>query len=353
MQKNCVLIVFSLLVVSCYCQEFSFEGLWTDDVVDGGFGGNFSICIDGTNAWGLYSEFGLAIGSISEDGLTFSGTFYEGGQAPCLVGPFSLSIVDNGTRFEGKYGCREQLLYTWNARRINFEVQSDHDCAKVIPFTNTNNIVDGKWWKETNGKSSQVDFCTNNDYEYQTSYSNPTFTPEGYDEGIWFKSRKIATGTFYRANNNGALPGTSIWFINTDGNLVNIWWVGLTENLNIRQINDTDIHGYDVFEYTHGTTQGNCARYSALSGQNFDYYPYAEEVIYFSPYERVYPDFTISQTSQLEVNSTVDITTGLSTVSTALSTGLGTSLSTVYGGSSDASAITYSFAILLITLLFC
>jgi len=357
MQKGCFFIVFSLLVVSCYCQdlEFSFEGLWTDDIQDGGFGGNFSICVDGNNAWGLYTEFGLTIGTISDDGLTFTGTFYEGGETGddnCIIGPFSITLVENGTRFEGLYGCREKLLYNWSGRRINSEEQSDHDCAKVISFSNNKQDLDGKWFKASNGEVSLVDFCTNTEGGYQTSYSQPSFTPEGYDEGVWFHSRKFATGTFYRANNNGALPGVSLWFVNPDGNLANVWWAGLTADLNIAQIHDADIHGYDIYEYTHGTTSSLCARYSALANQPFDYYPYEEELFSFPTYEREYPDFTLS-TSEF---TTVEVSSNATTIDSV--SGYSTGLSTVDDGistnqSSDSSVVAYSFTILLITLLFC
>jgi len=211
-----------------------------------------------------------------------------------------------------------------------------------MSFKSTNNILDGRWWKPTNGKSSQVDFCTSTDNTYEASYDNPTFTPEGFDEGTWYHNRKIATGKFYRANNNGALPGTSLWLINPDGNLVNIWWAGLTGNFNIQEINDTRIHGYDIYEYAHGTTEGVCSRFSALAGQKFDYYPYEQELFYFSTFEEDISYYSIP----VAVNATSGSSGAQS--SGAQSSGVASS-----NNSSDASVLAYSFAVLLITLLFC
>jgi hypothetical protein len=186
--------------------------------------------------------------------------------------------------------------------------------------------LDGTWWKASNGSNSQLDFCTDSSGSYQTSYTNPSNTPEGYDEGSWFLYRKIATGVFYRANNNGALPGHSIWFINPDGYLANIWWAGLVDKINIKHIGDSNIHSYDIFTYSHGTTDKLCSRFSSLAGQNFDYSPYNHVLFSFEPYDRQYPA-NFYNVSSLPYP--------------------------IYLQENSSSVLAYSFVLLMITLLYC
>ena len=94
----------------------TWQGAWTDTTH--GTGSFYTCVIAGPNGSklvsGVFSEYGWVIGTVSDDGYTLTGTFYESG-ANGAVGNFSLTMSENGQLFNGFYTLESDptLSNTW------------------------------------------------------------------------------------------------------------------------------------------------------------------------------------------------------------------------------------------------
>lgn len=239
-------------------------------------GGSFYICADDTSANGLYSEFGLAVGSLSNN--EWNGTWYEGGIGDCLTGSFNIKF--SGSSYSGSYTCAGATTSVkWSGSKTSNANVTDKECGKLIGSTNSSS-PNGKWSASSVDGISQVDFCSDKD-TFEASYFRPSNIPLGYDTGDLYRRQTVGVGAFYRSNKNGAYPGSSLWFINSDGDLANIWWAGHYDYLNLYMINDTVIHSYDIYSFRSGTNEDQCSRFEPIEDEPYDYYPYAYELFYF------------------------------------------------------------------------
>lgn len=273
-------VLLSVLLSSCTC---SFAGLWSDSRK----GGSFSICVNNDTANGIYSEFGLAVGTLSDNGNTWEGTWYEGGVGDCLTGNFSLTL--SADVFQGTYNCANNasLNFTWTATRNSTDNQTAIQCGDLADQY-SHKSMQAKWAFETSAGLTQVDFCVN-DYEddddtkqdFYASSFRPAFISQGFDTGYTARGNTIGGGSFWRGNENGALPGSSLWFLSSEGTLVNLWWAGHYDYLNLDLISDTDLHDVDVYSLKSGTSEEQCRRYEQIEYEPYDYYPYEYELFYF------------------------------------------------------------------------
>jgi len=309
------LIIFCFFIAFYNCQVFtSFDGLWTDNVEAGGYGGNFSICTQGSVAYGMESEFAISYGVLSEDGLTWSGNFYEVFPQPdynCAYGTFSYTLTENGTRIVGMYGCENRRLYfNYFAKRINADTQTSMECGQVMSLTEQQKSLNGRWISTLNGEAAKLDFCIDGN-KFSASYDTNSQLPEGYDEGMVFNT-KVAAGASYLANIKGALPGGSLYFLTPSGDLARIYWNGQNLFPNIYQINDPASHGYNIYRFTAGTVSSNCNRYASLANQPADFEDYTQvEESNFEAYDRQYPVFYPNATSYYNQNGAGHIVASL------------------------------------------
>jgi len=281
--KFFVLAVLISVLISGYTasSSSSIAGIWTDSR----WGGNFSICVNNQTANGLYSQFGIAEGTLNSQNTTWTGSWYQGGLSDCLTGTFSLTFHNN--TYSGNYSCDSlgNVNFTWSGNLLVSGSKANltsQQCGTLIDSTSSASM-DGQWSYQTYYGPNQVDFCVNDDGTFDASYVHPgSYIPLGFDSGTWTRSQTVGVGSFYRSNKNGALPGTSLWFVNSDGDLANIWWAGHYEYLNINETYDTLIHSYDTYTIVSGTSYDQCIRFRTIENEPYDYYPYAQLLFYFN-----------------------------------------------------------------------
>ena len=276
------------VVLLSVCIAFTTSAITPGVYTDSRKGGSFNICATNNTANGLYSEFGLALGTVntSNSRTTWAGEWYEGGLGDCLYGTFSLTF--SSSSFSGSYTCNnnDTLEYEWSG---DLQEKRSNLTARECGTVGSGSLL-GKWSFEDSQGLYQVDFCVDGavgsdeddfDSEWEASYFRPNnFIPIGYDNGVTPKS-EIAVGSFYRSNEDGALPGTALWFVSADGDLSYIWWAGHYDYLNIDLIADTEIHGYETYTLKSGTTADQCSRFEPIADEPYDYYPYEYELFYF------------------------------------------------------------------------
>jgi len=264
-------------------QKQTIQGVYSDSRK----GGSIYICVENNTVSGIYSEYGLVVGTINSKNV-FNGTWYEGGLGNCLTGNFSLNFESGN--FSGTYNCASNYSANYNWTGVALfntsipQTVTNIQCGKLIGTTSSSYSMDGKWAYSSIYPYglNQVDMCVNKNGQFDASDFHPSYTPIGFDTGPWYRYQTVGTGSFYRANNNGALPGSSLWFLNSDGNLANLWWAGHFPYLNLHLINDTSIHSYDIYNYVSGTSQAECTRFRPIVNQEYDYYPYAQDLFYFN-----------------------------------------------------------------------
>lgn len=290
--------LFAFVILAAVVVAVDINGYWTDSR----YGGNFPICATNVSANGLYTEYGLAVGSF--DGKTWEGSWYQGGVGDCLSGGMKLTFNTNS--FSGKYWCNTDpdTQFDWSGDKENNTTPTNFECGAVAESTSGRGM--GGLWVNTIATNDvdRVDFCQYEDKTFQASYTQGhSQTPLGYDAGYWANGMTISYGSAYRTNQyddyDGVLPGTSLWFINADGDLANIWWAGHFKALNLRQMNNTQIHTYNVYKFVEGTTENECSRYSNLAELDYDYYPFKFIIYYFYYFEYQYPSTASASTVML------------------------------------------------------
>ncbi len=115
-----LMVLIGMIAVGCYAAEtkenvndaaVGWAGTWIDTM------GTQVLTVDGRNVTGVYTDPPIAVsrtgeGTISEDGKVLSGSWSQ-------FGPFTFTLSDDGTYFNGTYGYGESNAVdeaddTWN-----------------------------------------------------------------------------------------------------------------------------------------------------------------------------------------------------------------------------------------------
>lgn len=264
MQTMIRALLLTLFVSAVLCQ--SFNGVWTDDST-GGFGGDLYICVDDGDLYGMYSEVGIVVGTVSDDGVAV-GRWYEGGQEGCISGNFEWTL--DGDSFTGFWTCdgnQTPVQHDWSESRTSEDNPTTKQCARLA----RRGPVDGHWFSGTAANGGVTyDICTDDD-SYEASYF--FVNNAGYETGYADEGGRVAGGAFYGRHGLGVLPGSSLWFHLADGTNGNTWWLSFNTP-DIDNIDNNDVHGYDTYVLNYGTTEGKCDRFADFEDDYVDYFGY-------------------------------------------------------------------------------
>ena len=277
-----------------------FNGGWTDDVEAGGIGGVFYICVkdDKVTLNGLYSENGLVVGTISDK--TANGRFLEGGgdSVYCNSGQFQFTLADDEASFSGFYICdsNPSVQQSWNSTKIIEDKPNPKQCALLAD----SGSCTGHWYVSNSTVANRLDFCqTSSDYKLSFKANETT---SQFGEGVTAYDGVVSSGIIYTENNDGSLPGTSLWYVSVDGDLYHIYWAGLGQKY-IKKVNDPQYHSYVKYRYAGETTNTDCRSLNYLVDQPYDYYPIDDELKYYNYF--YYYNLGLSSSSQIAISFVV------------------------------------------------
>lgn len=254
----------------------SFAGTWRDNR-----GYNISICVSGNKLQGSYSEFGFVQATLSENGTTAQGRWYEARNpfAPsssfdCPNGGFTWKL-QSSSKFLGNYDCadtNEQDNFDWEASRFSPDITpTSTDCGELW---STNDDASGAWIIDPY-IPSYWDICIDKQtHKYHSSYECDTSLDcYGYETGFWYENGKILIGSFtnYYPDGNKA-DGAAITALLSDGSLVHYLWAEpvtvqhvLTKTQHIAEYNITQ----DVYDYPNIT---QCQRNQDIYDQRYQHF---------------------------------------------------------------------------------
>jgi len=266
----CLLVL--ALSLGSFGQSSTFTGIWEVDFPYALTTSYLYICENSdSRATGLFNEQILLIGYVNNS--IYSGSFYEGFyDGGCYYGTFRFQLVaatkKNPTQFTGDFVCGDDnSVVSWTANLINPETPTDLECANVANF---DTFTIGGYYLGTNTGSYNVDFCNYDSNSYEASYSDGSF-----DYGLTALEGRIAYGGIkYKPNLGGALPGSSLSYVDINGDLHTIFWAGIGIDFfhTSEYLNNSLVHRYDSYIYEEGTNDNNCNRNNALADAKVYYY---------------------------------------------------------------------------------
>jgi hypothetical protein len=163
-------------------------GAWTD--VNFGFGRMYLCQTPSGYVRGVYSELGWVEGSVSPDGTTLSGRFYDAGDSHQVSGDFSLTLNDS-SHFQGKWAFDNSgKTYWWNETRVSVSVPSQYAC--MLPDNTVQSEttlvgaqLQGVWRYDASPSADTLDICFNADgTRFEASYNLNGGVDRGYITGF-------------------------------------------------------------------------------------------------------------------------------------------------------------------------
>jgi len=236
------------------------------------------ICQDDTRITGLFNEQTIFIGF--PDGDTATGYFYEGySEGGCTSGEFTFNVDNSSATFYGTIACDDGGSFNWNGTLISTVRPNVVECANIANFDTY--TVGGFYIGATNG-SANADLCVYDNSEYEGSYTDGSF-----DAGSAVQEGRILAGIKLTPNQDGALPGSSLIYVDVNGDLHTIWWAGVSTNYTRSPIylGNSQVHRYDTYSRAKGTSDANCNRNNeiVLADANYYFNPIDFENYYVNP----------------------------------------------------------------------
>ena len=201
----------------------TWQGAWTDTTH--GTGSFYTCVIAGPNGSklvsGVFSEYGWVIGTVSDDGYTLTGTFYESG-ANGAVGNFSLTMSENGQLFNGFYTLESDptLRNTWVESRIDITKDVTSKCWLEDVFFS----VAGSWIVDQPGVYfyNYMDICIGSDGSFEASYEFANLSFPGYIYGTAYDATSVK-GTFYEQQYGDITESVGIMRLTLNGLQFSTW----------------------------------------------------------------------------------------------------------------------------------
>jgi len=267
----------------------NFQGVWKldqPDVISESF---IYICVNSDErATGLFNEQTIFIGYVNDN--TFSGNFYEGYyDGGCTTGTFEFTINSKTRTFSGSFICEDDgSLVDWSATQVSNSKPTDVECANVAEF---NTFTVAGFYIGTNTGSANADVCVYDNDFYEASYSDGSF-----DYGTSVLEGRIIYGIKGKPNGDGVLPGSSLSYVDVNGDLHNLFWAGVAIEFTRSSVylNNSQVHQYDSYSFVQGTNDFNCNRNNQLV--------VAEPNYYFDPVYFYYYYITTNTSSSLAIS---------------------------------------------------
>ena len=288
----CLLFVLAL---SSVVYTAGFEGVWQLEYPTVETTSYVYFCEDDTRVTGLFNEQTIFVGIIQDD--TIFGNFYEGySDNGCTSGTFQFSLDLGGISFSGSIYCDEGNSIDWSASIVSSVRPSVIECANVAEFNTF--TIGGSWIGASTG-SSNIDFCIYDDNVAEGSGTDGTYY-YGYDA----EGGVIAAGIALSPNGEGVLPGSSLSYVDVNGDLHTIWWAGVGADYSRDPIylGNPKVHRYDSYSYIHGSNNQNCNANNEAVLEDFNYY---FDPVYFQNY------YVVSASSYLAVPLLLILSIGL------------------------------------------
>ena len=208
----------------------SWDGQWTDN---GAYGQSSYFCGDSSTGvfYGIYSEAGLYVGTLSSDGSSVSGTWYEAGLGVCSNGSFSYTLSADKTSYSGFYTCAENPSQEFASfeTRIASARPSATQCG-ILSQRSLETLV-GDFSSVTNVVNSQ-DSCVQNNlyvasYDFQVVGSSGVSIGIGYEFGVVSQKSHLAQGF---AQDNQGNSFVTLDLVQPGGSILQLWWCGAAQN---------------------------------------------------------------------------------------------------------------------------
>jgi len=246
------LFVLCVLLVSVNAQFTT--STWTESA----YGGMITFCVSGSSITGSFSNRGIFQGSLSNNGMTASGVFYEAGleDISCSSGDWTATISSNGNSFSGSIDCDNGDDFNWSETLIsNNPSVTAVECAVLA--TGASSTVEGTF-RSNYYNDYEVSICVDDD-EYYASYEDNN--TEGYEFGTALLDGTIASGSWQ--NDEGSF-GVSMFFRLSNGDLGNFFYV---------HDDDNDFVGVgESFTRIGEASNSECSRFDELEADYDDLY---------------------------------------------------------------------------------
>ena len=247
------LFLLCVLLVSVNAQFTT--STWTESA----YGGMITFCVSGSSITGSFSNRGIFQGSLSTNGMTASGNFYEAGieDISCSSGQWTATISSSGSSFSGEIDCDDGNNFDWNETLIsNNPSVTAVECA-VLATSASSSTVEGTY-RSNYYSNFNIAICVDDD-EYQASYTEDN--TEGYEYGTALLDGLIVSGSF---NENTENFGVSIFFRLSNGELGNFYYV---------HDDDNDFVGFaETFGRLGEASNSECSRFDELEEDYDDLY---------------------------------------------------------------------------------
>jgi len=230
----CILFLFCFLVVLVatedqFPEQFvnppDWHGTWT---ARNRYGGQTYSCPVGNTLYGVYSNAGFFIGTISD--RTVEGVWFEGGRGDrnYYQGSFKIIVSDDNQAFDGFYNrLISGIEYRWHENRLGAPYPSNptlEDC--FAPDDTVENVL-GSYIRstETGALSGATYICE----DYWDQIYGSFYAPEGYLSGWSADDHKGFHGFRYDANGNS---GAYILRALTQDRIKGFYWRGILASQN-------------------------------------------------------------------------------------------------------------------------
>jgi len=224
------------------------------------------ICANSVTATGIWNEEAVTYGilSSSHNNYTYKGSYFEGYfDTGCAYGTFNFVIGQDHNKFTGSYVCgSDGSSVTWTGTRVSSKTPTSVQCSDLAE---SGSFAIAGTYKDTSAKTT-VDICLFKDATYEASSSDGS-----YEYGYIGENGVVLGGIrFTPGSHNNATVGQSLYYVNNNGNLYNLWWAGvdISSNRSPSQINNQKIHRYDSLTYVNPTNTQKCQRNQQLASEN-------------------------------------------------------------------------------------
>lgn len=175
-------------------------GAWTDH--DFGFG-RLYMCVNNGLVRGVYSELGWLDASLTTDGKTIIGRFYDAGDTRQVSGDFSLTLLDP-LHFSGNWTFDNSgHRYWWNETRVSVLAPATTQCMQQ---TATGSTIAGTWRYDVNPTADTLDICFSADgTRFEASYNFNGGVDRGYITGFVREFGTALQGEWHESGLQGIL----------------------------------------------------------------------------------------------------------------------------------------------------